>query len=113
MKLSDDEINIILYDTAKHAHVSEIAAMAAQAIRQLMEDLDIAKSELHCAIQIKERAVAELMECVAERDRYKGALRPFAKLELPRDPKGNAGMYSLLHKDIIKAKQALEQTNDK
>lgn len=50
-----------------------------------------------------ERLKAEIAELV-------GALEPFAKLELPKKPEGNAGMWSLLHKDIRIAKEALNQT---
>lgn len=35
------------------------------------------------------------------------ALEPFARLELPKKPVGNAGAYSLLHADIRRAGEAL------
>lgn len=35
------------------------------------------------------------------------ALEPFARLELPKKPVGNAGAYSILHTDIRRAKEAL------
>lgn len=35
------------------------------------------------------------------------ALEPFARLELPKKPVGNAGAWSLLHSDIRRAKEAL------
>lgn len=35
------------------------------------------------------------------------ALEPLAKLELPQKPSYNAGAYSIFHKDILAARQAL------
>lgn len=43
------------------------------------------------------------------------ALKPFARLELPKKPVGNAGAYSLLHADIRRAAEAvaaLKSTHD-
>ncbi len=43
------------------------------------------------------------------------ALKPFARLELPKKPVGNAGAYSLLHTDIRRAAEAvavLKSTDD-
>jgi len=44
------------------------------------------------------RAAAE-----AERDALREVLAPFARLEVPKRPQGNAGLYSILHKDVMAA----------
>ena len=43
----------------------------------------------------------------AVRRQAREALAPFARLEVPTRPQGNAGAYSILHKDILAARAAI------
>lgn len=42
----------------------------------------------------------------AEIERLKAAAEPLARLEIPKWPQGNSGIYSIRHSDIIRAQEA-------
>lgn len=52
-----------------------------------------------------------LDDSVARIVALEGALRPFAKLQLPQNPSYNAGAYSIFHKDIKQARAVLGETS--
>jgi hypothetical protein len=51
--------------------------------------------------------LAELAEARAQIAAKDAALRPLAALQIPAKPQGNAGAYSIFHKDIEAARAAL------
>ena len=57
-------------------------------------------------------AEAEVSRLCAEREKDREALRPLARLEIPKRANGNAGAYSILHDYIRAARARLEDTHE-
>lgn len=60
-----------------------------------------------CASDLLAKAEARMLEKDAQIVTLREALQLFAKLEVPKKPIGNAGMYSIPFERIIKAQSAL------
>lgn len=93
--------------TCGTSEVSEAFVRGLQAANQEVERLradaeDIA--EYRDTIRLQNEMYRELRARCA---RLEGALKPFARLEIPRKSQGNAGAYSIRHTDIEAARLAL------
>lgn len=69
--------------------------------------LDRYKDQARYTYQRAEKAEARVKELEARAQGLVDALEPLAKLEFPQKPSYNAGAYSIFHKDILAARQAL------
>jgi len=69
--------------------------------------LDRYKDQARYTYQRAEKAEARVRELEARAQGLVDALEPLAKLEFPQKPSYNAGAYSIFHKDILAARQAL------
>lgn len=52
---------------------------------------------------------AHFEQAAAEINRLRDVIKPFSRLALPLKPQGNAGLYSIFHRDIAAAKAALRE----
>jgi hypothetical protein len=88
--------------------IQNAAISAADTIASLRAELAEAREMPVCDPRCAAPQLAlERDAALARAEKAEAALRPFANLQIPTRPHGNAGAYSIRHNDIQRAKDAL------
>lgn len=74
---------------------------------RLKEDLEASRNHVEEADELNTQHWTLWRSAEAAVSRLRSALEPFAKLQIPTKPQGNAGAYSIRHDDIARARAAL------